>query len=124
MSQETASRQKYRLEPEALTRLGKLSPQLAWEQVRAAASTVAEQYSRAGADLLKQANLEIDLPGLLEVLGLFNPVRALNLLAYANPHLDLRNLPQQAPLQVLKAVLNLMSCDRYLATGSPLPAKP
>lgn len=113
---------KYNLETEARLALGKVSPELAWEQVRAQVAYVAEEQSQAGQDLAEHEGLPIDLPNLREVLGLFNPVRGINLLVYSNPDLDLRDLPKQPALQVFKAVLNLMNCDRYQATGSPAPA--
>jgi hypothetical protein len=91
---------KYVLEREAEAVLGKVSPELTWEQVRAQVDSVAELYSRAGENLLAHEGLEIDLFGLQEVLGLFNPVRGINLLVYSNPDLDLRDLMSQPALQV------------------------
>ena len=32
--------------------------------------------------------------------------------------MELRDIPSQPALQVFKAVLSLMTCDRYQATGS------
>lgn len=113
-----SQRRKYVLEPEAKLALGKVSPELAWLQVRAQMDSVAELYSQAGEELLDYEGLEIDLFNLQELLGLMNPVQAINLLVYSNPDLDLRDLPKQPALQVLKAVLNLLNCDRRQPTGS------
>ena len=112
--------QTYRLETEARLALGKVSPELAWEQVRAQVAYVAEEQSAAGLALAEHEELPIDLPNLLEVMGLINPVRAINLLVYSRPDLELRNVPSQPALQVFKAVLNLMNSDRWAAAGSPL----
>lgn len=109
---------KYTLETKARLALGKVSPELAWGQVRAQVAYVAEEQSQAGQELLDREELGIDLFNLREVLGLFNPVRGINLLVYSNPDLSLRDLMHQPALQVLKAVLNLTDCDRYQPTGS------
>ena len=106
------------LELPAKLALGKVSPQLAWEQVRAQVAYVAEEQYRAGQDLAVHEELPIDLPNLLEVLGLINPIRAINLLVYSNPDLELRDIMSQPALQIFKAVLNLMNSDRWAASGS------
>lgn len=106
------------LETQAKLALGKVSPELAWEQVRAQVAYVAEEQYRAGQALAEHEELPIDLPNLQEVLGLMNPVQGVNLLAYSNPDLDMRDLMHEPALQVFKAVLNLMNCDRRADAGS------
>jgi hypothetical protein len=46
----------YVLEPEARRALGKVSPELAWERVRAQVASAVELYYQAAAELLKVEN--------------------------------------------------------------------
>jgi hypothetical protein len=81
-----------------------------------------EEYYQAAEELRLRYNLPVDLRNLQEVLGDFNPVRGVNELHYANPTLNLQNLPDQPPLKVLEAVLRvLMLSDRYQAPKPTMP---
>jgi hypothetical protein len=114
MSQPTVQDRKYRLDPPAEFALGKVTPKLAWEQVQALVAQCLEEYYQAAEELRQRMNYPVDLRNLQEVLGITDPVRGINNLVYANPDLDLKNLPDQPPLEVLQAVLKMLtSSDRW-----------
>ena len=114
MSQPTVQDLKYRLDPPAKFALGKVTPQLAWEQVQALVAQCLEEYYQAAEELRQRMGLAVDLRNLQEVLGITNPVRGINNLHYSNPDLNLKALPEQPPLEVLQAVLKmLLNSDRW-----------
>ena len=100
-------RPKYRLTKQAKKALGKLSPELAWLQVGTMVAHVQEQYEEAGEELCRVHDLGEDLSDLLEWLESMDPVKGLNLLNNQVPDLNLRDIPHQAPLSVVEAVLKM-----------------
>lgn len=105
---------KFQLDPEARQALGRVSPELAWTQVRALVSHIREQYPEEAEQLRQKWEYPVDLSNLEEVLGAMNPVRGVNQLHEAAPNLDLQTLPKQQPLKVLEALFKMfMESDRY-----------
>jgi hypothetical protein len=104
----------YELDPEAKQALGRVSPELAWLQVKTLVQEAIQQEYDQAEEMRLQANYPVDLTDLTEVLEVMNPVRGVNQVHYANESLNLQHLPQQPPLKVLQALLNmLMNSDRY-----------
>jgi hypothetical protein len=105
---------KFRLDPEAKQALGRVSPELAALQLRTLVSQVADIYPEETEKLRQKYEYPVDLTNMLEVLGIMDPVRLANQLHYADPKLDLQNLPKQDPLKVLEALLKMFTqSDRY-----------
>lgn len=111
---------KFRLDPPLAAALGKVSPELAWQQVLAQLAQSRDEYGSASQSLLARYNLELDMPGLIEVWGQANPVRALNLLYGLNPSLPWRDLMSAPPLKVLEALLRTSQLDERLQ-AKPVP---
>ena len=113
---------KYQLEPEAEAALGKVSPELAWLQVRTMVEQCREEYCGASLEVCERLTWspELDLTDLSEVLGNWNPVRALNHVVESNPELDYQELMSEPPLKVLEAVLKtLLTNDRLQSYPRP-----
>ena len=121
MSPNPGQTQRYSLEPPAREALGKVSPELAWEQVQAMLMQCVEEYYQAAEELRLRYNLPVDLRNLQELLGDWglNPVRAVNELRYANPNFDLKDIPAQEPLKVLEAVLRMLMLNDRLQAPKP-----
>lgn len=104
------------LDPSAKSALGNLSPQAAWEQVKALVDQAWDQYQDEAQRVAENYNLPVDFPNLQEWLELMNPVKGVNELHYINPELSLENLPKQDPVKVFEAVVRIMTVsDRYLS---------
>jgi hypothetical protein len=107
---------KPQLSLDAQVALGKVSPQLAWVQVEDQVGQAIEEHYEESEQLRLEYNLPIDLTNLTEILAETNPVRGVSELQYINQNLDLKNIPKQKPLEVLKAVLRMLTeSDHYLA---------
>lgn len=118
-AQQAAKPKHYNLDPEAKQKLGPVTPELAWEEVKTQVqNAIQNQYKESEALRLK-ANYPVDLRNLTEVLELIHPVRGVNNLHYANPSLNLQSLPKQPPLSILQAVLNMLTSSDRWAAGKP-----
>lgn len=96
--------------------LGRVSPELAWEQVKAMVQHAIEEYAEQSQKAVEKYNLPVDLGGLSEILGVCSPIKGVSELHYANPNLNLRQIPKQPPLKVLEAVLKMLTeSDRWQA---------
>lgn len=96
--------------------LGKITPELAWEQIKTLAQKAIEDQHKESLAAATEQNLPIDLRNLSEVLGVTSPNKGINEFQYANPGINLKNLPQQTPLKILKALIKmLVSSDRWQA---------
>ena len=105
---------KLQLDPPVVMALGKVSPELAWEQVQAMVSQALEVYPAQAKDLFKKMDSREDEEELLDLLGNLPPVEGLNQLHYINREMDLRDIPHQPPLKVLEAVLRITcKSDRW-----------
>src|SRR5579872_5425639 len=97
--------------------LGKLKPAAVAEQVKVLVQQAFEYQPDESQQLIEKYNLPIDETNLTEVLELFNPVKLVNELQYANPELSLKDLMKEPPLQVLEAVVKfLTTSDRYASS--------
>lgn len=104
----------FKLDPEAAEALGKHSPELVWLQVRTMIQQAIDLQFRESDKMRRKAELPIDLPNLTEILAIMNPVKGVNQLLYANPKLNLQRITKTPPLEVLRAILNMMTVsDRY-----------
>jgi hypothetical protein len=117
-------KRKYPLEPDAVRALGKVSPELAWLQVRTLVQGAIEEYFQAAKELANRLNWSCQLEDLSEILGSVNPVRGVNELVYthANQELNLEDIPSLPPLQVLEAVLKMcLENERWQGANSQIP---
>lgn len=106
----------FQLDPEAKQAIGKLSPELVWEQVKIMVQQAIQQYPQESEALRLKANFPVDLVNLMEVLGVMNPIRGVNQLHYANENLPLTKIPKLPLTEVLQAVLKFLTdSDRYQA---------
>jgi hypothetical protein len=112
---------KYHLEPEAQIALGKVSPERALSQVQSQVSRVVEEFYEAGTELVRRCDVpggvQMDAVDIQRFLGNWDPVWVMNLLVDSNPDLDLKHIMEYQPLQILKAVLNLLESSRYQLIG-------
>lgn len=94
----------------------KTSPELAWSQVEALVLQAIEFQYEAAEKLRLEMNYPVDLTDLSEVLAETKPARGIEELQYANPKFNLETIPKQKPLEVLKAVLKMLTeSDSYQA---------
>lgn len=94
----------------------KVSPELAWSQIEALVQQAIEYKYEAAEKLRLEANYPVDLTDLSEVLAETKPSRGIEELQYANSQFSLENIPKQNPLEVLQAVLKMLTqSDRYQA---------
>jgi hypothetical protein len=108
--------QSYQLDPETSEALGPKSPELVWLEVKTLVQQAIQNQFRDSENLRREMNYPVDLRNLTEVLEVMNPVRGVNQLLYANPDLNLRQIPQEPPLKILQSVLRMMTAsDRYQA---------
>jgi hypothetical protein len=106
--------QQYQLDPEAKEALGKVSPELAWLEVKAMVQQAIQYPFKEAEDMRLTANYPVDLRNLTEVLEVGSPTRAINQLHYASPNLNLQQIMKQPPLKILESVLKMMTVsDRY-----------
>ena len=103
-----AASSKLVLSPEAAEALGRVSPELAWLQIREAFQGAIQDYPEASESLAKYENLPESLESLGGSLGSFNPVKAINYLVESNPDLSLQDIPHLPPLTILRALLTTM----------------
>lgn len=110
------------LEPLALAALGRTSPQLFKLNLETVLARAEEDFSEATNQAIQASGWgegSLDCQDLLEVVQEAQPVRLANLLADANPEMSFRDLARAQPLEVVKAVLKMLTLsDRYAA---PIP---
>ena len=102
--------QKSHLQPRAQAALGRLSPQLLKVEVLDLLSAVLEDNEETGQELLDRAQLgqNYSLDELLEVVRNSDPITLANELVEANHEFSLKDLPKRPPLDLLKAVLEML----------------
>ena len=106
--------QRYLLEPPVQLALGKVSPELAWLQLKTLVQQAIELNHDQSKALADKLNWPLSLEEMSECLGLMNPVRGLNELLYINPQFNLQSIPQGNPLKALEAVLRMyLVSDRF-----------
>lgn len=107
---------KSKLSPQALIALGKVSPELAWLQLRGKFQEDLQEYRGASEELAKREHLPESLESLGGSMQSFHPIPAINFLLESNPDLDLQNIDHLPPLTVVKAIMRMMlTNDRLLS---------
>jgi hypothetical protein len=96
--------------------LGKLSPQLVWEQLRSqVAGAVEDQYQEAQ-ELAAQENWPGTLRDLLEQLGNLEATAAVREFHNSNPEYPLQQVNHQPPLKALAGCLKMLLTNEYFLT--------
>jgi hypothetical protein len=94
----------------------KVSPELAWSQIEAQVQQAIEYQYDAAEKLRLEANYPVDFTNLSEVLAETKPSWGVEEMQYANPQFSLESISKQKPLEVLKAVLKMLTqSDHYQA---------
>jgi hypothetical protein len=106
MSQTTGH--KSHLKPETVAALGRVSPELAWMQIRAEIMGDLQERPVAAKQWCQKYNLAGSLEKLELDMGIWDPVSSLNHLVESNPHLNLRDIPHLPMFTILKAVLEML----------------
>lgn len=102
---------KSRLSMQATAMLHKMSPELLKLNLELSLARVAEEYSQAGEELVKQADLGENLSSLEEVqerVRSSDPVKLANEMFLVNRQMDPSRLLKVPPLEPLKAVLQML----------------
>ena len=89
--------------------LGKVSPSLVWEQVKALVYQAFEVEPDESQQLMEKYQPPFDQGGLELALQHLDPEVGVNNLQYIQKGLDLQNLMKSPPLQVLEQVLRMVS---------------
>src|SRR5579872_3392782 len=102
------------LDAGAESALGKVSPQLAWEQIKALVEQAIEVYPNESQKLVEKYSLPVDLSDLEENLEEISPIRAVNEFHYSNPDFNLKDVLKAEPLQALEALIKMdVQNDRF-----------
>jgi hypothetical protein len=108
------------LNPEAKQALGEISAEVAWLQVGGLVFQWTEAHRNEARKLCGPIDSRMDQWKMDEILRRINPVVGINQLHFSTPDLNLQDIPHQDPVEVLKALIRLLTISSRLNHSSSL----